>query len=247
MRLNYANNFQYAWVSVGVAGASALVSGYKSIRANAQDKEAAKEGAALKRPFEQVQPEYYQIKNLAEENASGGFTSAEKQYTQDQRERGLTTSLSALKQTGAGPNDFAGLDEVFSGSLRSEAADDARMHLQNINLFSNASKDLAAQKTIQWGVNEKEPFETKLNEIMGRRVAAKTNENNATDELLGSLSAAGTGINSYMNNKARGTPPPDATPYTRNFGLAPTAGPVGSPAAGIASINPNAGTGVIAQ
>lgn len=262
-----------SWVSVGVAGVSAGVSLFKKIKAGNEEKKAEHEAAALRRPFYQIQPEYQQNKNIAEAQASGGFTSGEKQYLEGQRERGLTTSLDTIKQTGASVNQFGALNEVFLDSLKSEAAEDANRHLQNIGLFTNAAKDMAAQKTIQWGVNEKEPFETKLAELQSRRTAAQTNQNNATDELIGSLSAAGTGINSFLKTKAAGVPAPevDAPVYNRKFGLADTSGGgAGSPAAGFgtidpnsssvfagapppsvagsfASINPNAGTGVIAR
>lgn len=228
-----------SWISVGVAGGSLLVSGYKAIKAKSQDKAAAKEGAALNRPQYQIPTEDIQNRNIAAITAGQGLSSAEEQYAGEQRERGLGSSLDALKQTGGGPNEFAQLNHVFDDSLKSQSALDAQLHLQNINFFTKANQDVAAQKSIQWGVNEMQPFESKLKEIQDRRIAAQTNENAAVDEGIGSLSAVATGLNS--RNPTGGVAKTSAkTPYSRTFGLADTGGGVaGSPAAEFPTIDPS--------
>lgn len=229
-----------AWVSVAVGAVSLGTSVYKGIKAKNQDNAAAKEGAGLKRPFEKIQDEYFQNRNITAENATGGLSNDEKNYAQEQRDRALGSSLEALKETGGGPNDFARINGIFSDSLKSESVLDAQTHLQNINFFTNANKDLAGQKTTQFGVNELQPYESKLKEIQDRRIAAQTNENNAVDEGIGSLSAIGTSLNS-RNPYGRGREDNRVqSPYNRRFGLADTKGPASSPAAGVSSINPNA-------
>jgi hypothetical protein len=252
MRDNFINNFQYSWVSVGVAGGSALLSGYKFLKSKSQDKSAAAEGAALRRPSYQIQPEYYENRNIAAQQATGGLSSAEKTYAGEQRERGLSSSLEALKQTGGGPNDFSQLSHVFDDSLKSQSALDAQLHLKNINFFTQTNKDLAGQKTTQRAVNELQPYETKLKEIQDRRIAAQTNENNAINEEIGSLSAGATGFNSFMKTNPAGAtspPGPAASPYNRTFGLADTGGGVaGSPASQFPTIDSNSySTGTLAQ
>lgn len=229
-----------AWASVAVGAVSLGASVYKGIKAKNQDNAAAKEGAALKRPFEKVQDEYFQDRNIAAEQATGGLSVDEKNYAQEQRDRGLSSSLEALKETGGGPNDFARVNGIFSDSLKSQSALDSQEHLKNIDFFTGVNKDLAGQKTTQFGVNELQPYESKLKEIQDRRIAAQTNQNNAVDEGIGSLSALATGLNS-RNPSGRGKDTGSSlSPYTRRFGLADTKGPASSPAAGVSSINPNA-------
>lgn len=239
-----------SWVSVAVGGASLGMSAYKAIKSGQQDKEAAKEGSALRRPFYQIQPEYQQNRNLAASMAGQGFSSAEKQSMDQQRERGLTTSIGALEQTGGGPNDLSRLGQVFTDSLTSEAGQDAQLHLQNIKFFTDANKDLAGQKTIQWGVNEKEPYETKLKEIQDRRIAAQTNQNNAINEGIGSATAMATGINSSLATRTPGgqsAPQRDLGPYSGNFGLADVGGTgFNDPASQFSVLNPLAASNVIA-
>lgn len=243
MKLDYLNSRQLTWASVAVAAVGVGTSVYKGIKSSEADKAAAKEGAALKRPFYQIPTEDIQNKNIFEENAGQGLSSGEKNYAQEQRERAFGSSAEALKEGGGGPNDFARLNSIFGDSLKSQSALDAQEHMQNIQMFTKANSDIAGQKSIQWGVNEKQPFESKLEEIQNRRIAAQTNENNALNEGLGSASAVATGINSYFKTNPGGKSaavPPIASPYNRNFGLADTGGgTAGSPAAGFGSINPD--------
>ena len=229
-----------SFASVAVAGVGVGASIYKGLKSKSQDKAAAREGAALKRPSYQIPEEYFINRNIAAGQAQGGFSADEKTYMGEQRERALSSSLEALGETGGGPNDFAQLNKVFEDSLKSQAAEDAKLHMQNIQFFTNANKDLAGQKVTQWGVNELQPYESKLKEIQDRRIAAQTNQNNAFEEGLGFATAGATAYGSRnppFGGKKTAT---DPTPYSRTFGLANTRGEVGSPAAGIPGINPNA-------
>lgn len=229
-----------SWVSVGVAGTSLGISAYKYFHAQSEDKKAAREGNSLRRPAYQIPGEYIENRNIAKEMAGQGLTSAEKQYAGEQRQEGLSSSLSALKQTGGGPNDFSGLNKIFDDSLKSQSAMDAQQHMQNIQFFTKTNEDVAGQKGIQWGVNELQPYESKLKEIQDRRIAAKTNENNAVNEGLDSASAAATSYNSYVKNKTGKTSEPDYSnlkPYNRTFGLENIGATAGSPAANFGTLD----------
>ena len=183
-----------SWGAIIVAGVGVGTSVYKGIKAGQANKKAKAEANSLRRPFERVQDEYFQNRNISEEEATGGLSVDEKGFLQQQRDRGLGASAESLERSGGSPNDFARLNGIFDDSLKSEAALDAQQHLQNINFFTQANKDVAGQKTIQWGVNEYQPFESKLKELQDRRIAAQTNMNNAIDEGIGSASAIGTGL-----------------------------------------------------
>lgn len=240
-----------SWVSVGVAGVSAGVSLYKGIKAHSADKAAAREGAAIKRPFYSTPPEDIINRNIYGQQAEQGLSSAEKQYAGEQRERGFSSSAHALSETGASVDQFGELNHIFDDSLKSQSALDANQHRENINFFTKANSEIAAQKGIGFGVNEKEPYETKLKEIQDRRIAAKTNESNAVDEGIGSLSAAATGINSYFKTNPSTASVPDysrVSPYNRTFGLENAGGgSAGSPAAGFSTIDPGSySTGALA-
>lgn len=231
-----------SWVAVGVGAVSLGTSVYKGVKAHSADEKAKREGNAMKRPFYTVPAEDIQNKNIAEEQASQGLSSAEKLYAGEQRERGLSSSVSALKQTGAGPNSFGQLNDIFDESLKSQSAQDAQLHHENIDFFTKANSEISAQKGIQFGVNELQPYESKLKEIQDRRTAAQTNENNAVNEGIGSLSSMATGYNSWLKTNP-GTP--SATdysklkPYNRTFGLEDTGASRASPGTGLGPINPD--------
>jgi hypothetical protein len=241
IRSSYTNNFQYSWVSVGVGGVSLAGSIFKGIKASNADKEAAREGAALKRPFFQIPTEDIENKNIAASLAQSGLSADEKLYAEEQRGRGLASSLQAQGDD-ASPNDSARIFGVFSDSLKSQSALDADLHRKNIEFFTRENAELAGKKMTQWGINELQPYESKLKEIQDRRIAAQTNENNAFNEAIGSGTAIATGVNSFM--KTRGTGGsinnPSPSPYSRTFGLAKVGEGFNSPASGISMINPNA-------
>jgi hypothetical protein len=241
MKLNFGDTFQRTWLTVGVSAVSLGTSVYKGIKAHQADEKAEKEGAAMKRPFYSIPSEDIINRNILGQQSEQGLTSAEKQYAGEQRERGLATSAHALSETGAGVNRFGELNQVFADSLKSQSALDAQLHKSNIDAFTKANSEISAQKGIQFGINELQPYESKLKEIQDRRIAAKTNENNAVNEGIGALSAGATGINSALKTSAATTPegPMNATPYNRTFGLADTSSGPGSPAAGIGQINPD--------
>lgn len=229
-----------SWVSVGVAGVSAGVSLYKGIKAHSADKAAAREGSAMKRPFYSVPSEDIINRNIWREQAGQGLSSGEKQYAGEQRERGFSSSAHALSETGASVDQFGELSHIFDDSLKSQSALDAQLHKQNIEMFTKANSDVSAQKGIQFGINELQPYESKLKEIQDRRIAAKTNENSAVNEEIGSLTAAATGINSALKtNPTAQSDYSNFKPYNRTFGLEDTGGGVaGSPAAKFGTIDP---------
>lgn len=242
MRLDFTNNFQRTWATTAVAGISLGTSIYKGVKAHSADEAAKREGNAMKHPFYSIPSEDIINRNIAGSMAQQGLSSAEKQYAGEQRERGLATSAHALSETGAGVNQFGELNQVFADSLKSQSALDAQEHKANIDMFTKANSEISAQKGIQFGINELQPYESKLKEIQDRRIAAKTNENNAVNEGIGSLSAAATGINSYMETNPGTTNPASTTasPYNRTFGLSDVGGgAAGSPAAAFGSIDPN--------
>lgn len=200
MRNVWTPQLQYTLGAVGVIGgaASLLYSGYKAVKAGNDEKSAQGDANNLKRPYEKIQDEYYQNQNTAKELASGGIPIDTKNYLQEQRDRGFSSSADALKQGGGGPNDFAHLNSIYDDSLKNESAEDAQQHFANIQYLMGVNKDIAGQKTTQWGVNEYQPFESKLKEIQDRKVAAKTNQNNAVNEGIGSL----TSITTTLQNRA---------------------------------------------
>lgn len=187
-----------------LAGGAETISGAVNLK---RDKAAL---SALHAPFFRVQDEYYQNKNITQSEAGQGYTSAAKDYLTSESQKGLGTSLSALTQSGASPNDISKLFGVFRNSINNTAAQDSEMQMKNIKYFMDANKDLAAQKTTQWAINEEKPYEQQLKQITERIAADKSNIWGGVGTALGSTSALGTSlsnnklINKLFGNKAAG-------------------------------------------
>jgi hypothetical protein len=92
---------------------------------------------------------------------------------------------------GGSPNDIARIFSGYNDSIKSLGVGDAEQHLNNIKYFNQVNKDLAGQKTTQWGVNEYKPYQNKLKELTERIAADKINKNNAINDVIGGISNAG--------------------------------------------------------
>lgn len=206
MRNCWQPRLQYTLGAISAIGgvASLGYSIYKGVKADHEEKAAQTDANNLKRPFEKVSDEYYQNQNIAREQASGGLPIDVKLNLESQRNKGLGTSIGALNQAGGSPNDYARLNSIYDDSLKNESAEDAQQHFANIQYLMGVNKDMAGQKTTQWGVNEYQPYESKLAEIQGRKVASKTNFNNAVEEGIGSIDSVSTTIQNAVGGRKNG-------------------------------------------
>jgi hypothetical protein len=158
------------------------------------EKKSKNELARLQKPFQKIQDEYLKNRDLAEIGAGQGLPSATKDFLTKESERGLSTGIRGILESGGSPNDIAKLFDTFDTSVSKTAAEDAEARLGNIKYFMDVNKDLAGQKNIQFGVNELQPYESALKSITDRRTAARQNIFGGISTAAGSLSAAGTAI-----------------------------------------------------
>lgn len=180
-------------VTIAAIGGLALGAA-KFISSSAAQKRDRKAQEALKRPFYKVQDEYFQDRNIAAEMATTGLPIDVTNQLARERSRGLATSLDALKQTAGGANNFAALNKGFDDSLLNQASVTAQQQQKNIEYFMQVNKDLAGQKTTQFGVNELQPYESNLKQSNERLAADEQNKWSGASEAIGSLSAIGTGM-----------------------------------------------------
>lgn len=176
-----------------LAAAPAIASGVanivQGIGSADQLKKDKAELARLKTPFYKIQDEYYQNQNQATELAQGGYTQAAKDLFTDTAGRGLSTSISGVLQAGGDPNDIAKVFAGYNDAVRNFAAEDAEKQIANIRYLHGVNKDMAGQKTTQWGINEYEPYRNKLKELTERIAADKTNIWNSVQGAIGSAQA----------------------------------------------------------
>ena len=203
-------------ITAGAIG-STLLGGAKAIEGFSDERKAKREMANLKTPFYKIQQEYQQNRDLAAQEAQGGMSSAAKSYLTQETQRGLGAGIGATLQGGGDVNNISKLLQGYNQQIGSTAVSDAQMHTDNINRFMERSKDLAGQKTMQWSLNEYQPYERKLNELKQRMAADKQNQFGGLSDAISGVSALGTGMqNAKLNAKVPNTPPSSATSSVPN-------------------------------
>jgi hypothetical protein len=190
-----------AVTAIAAIGGLALGAAKFISSANQQKKDRAK-AERMRRPYLKVQDEYFQNRNIAEQLATSGLPIDVTNQLARQRAQGLTTSLDALKQVSGSPNAFAALNKSFSDSLLNESSLNAQQQLKNIEYFMSVNKDIAGQRTTQFGVNELQPYQNDLKQLNERLAASEQNKWQGASEAIGSLSAIGTQYtNARLMNK----------------------------------------------
>jgi len=197
---------------------------------------------ALHQPFYQIQSEYFQNRNIAGQAASGGTPAATKQFQTQEAQRGLGAGLGDILEAGGDVNAASLLLSQYNNNIGKAGAADAEQHMQNIQYFMNANKELAGQKTTQWSVNEYQPYEAKLKELKESVATDKQNIWGGATSAISSMIGAGTGSqNKGLTQKLFSSAQDGGIqdPYANLPGLAPTGATGGSPAANISQIDPN--------
>lgn len=151
--------------------------------------------------FYKVQKEYDENRNQALGLAQSGITQTAKDYYTDTAGAGLGTGIDALRQLGGNPNDVARLMSSYNDSIRKVMAEDSEKQIGNIKYFQQVNKDLAGQKTMQWSINEYQPYQNKLKELTQRIAADKQNIWGGVQGAIGSAQA---GVTALQNNDLLG-------------------------------------------
>lgn len=189
-----------------VTGALGVGAGLlKTFGADKRLKEAQQEAEQLKDPFYKIQDEFYKNQNIAAEQAQGGLTQAAKDYFTSETERGFGAGIQGILAAGGSANDIATLNDSFNRSIFNATAADSQAQMENIKYFMKSNSDIADQKTIQFLLNEKQPYENKLADITNRVGAERQNIYGGISDIVGSIAGFGTA----MQNKelyGNGTP-----------------------------------------
>lgn len=186
------------------AGLNVIAGGAKSIFGANELKKTKQELAALHMPGYKIQDEYFQNRNIAGSLAQGGLTQGAKDYYTEEAGRGLGAGISATLQGGGGVNDISRLLDTYNRGIKNVAAEDAEKQMGNIKNYTDTLKDLAGQKTMQWAINEYQPYQNKLKELTQRRAAAYQNLFGGIGDVASSLGGAGTALqNVGLGNNGR--------------------------------------------
>jgi len=193
-------------------GISAAAGAAKSIFGAKQAAEGRRLAARNTRPEFDIAKEYFDNQALAANLAQSGLPASSLDYYTRNLERGLSSSTGAMLQAGGGPNAIAGAFDQYSQGLSGVAAADAQAKTQNIRYLMDRNKDIAEQRTMQWSLNQYEPYKD-------RALTASQLQAQGTENLFGGISQVGSSLASMSK----------AGLYSGNSSSVPAAGsPTGS-------------------
>lgn len=159
-----------SWVATGVTVATA---GIKYFSGKSKEKKAKADKASLATPFYDIQKEYYQNRNMAQEGAQGGMPAATKDYYTNESQKGLSAGISGILQGGGNPNDIAKIFETYDNGIAKVSSLDAQEHFDNIKTLMTANKDLAGQENTQFAINKLKPYENTLKQLNAAQAAGE--------------------------------------------------------------------------
>ena len=199
-------------IGAGVVTAVGAVSKYFHHKSDL--KKAKQEEANLKTPFYKVQDEYLQNRDIDANKASQGYDSSTLNYLTTESQRGLTSGIDAIQEAGGDPNTVSKLFDTYTNSLRKIGAEDAQMHVANLQQFLERNTAVAGQKNVAFSINELQPYERKLKQLQERKKADVEGQYSAVSDFAGSLAAVGTGLTKPPVDKAA----PQSYAPVRNLG-----------------------------
>lgn len=187
------------------AALGAISAVYKIGHGISQTADANKRALVNRRPDYNIQQEYYDNQNIAENQAGQGFTSKTVDNYNTQTERGLQATIDATLQGGGGPNAIQGAFGAYNLGNRNFAAADAEKQTENIRALYDRNKDLAGQKTQQWVLDKYKPFQDEAAAIAQEKNAGQQNISTGISEGIATAASVATaGVNASMLGGAGG-------------------------------------------
>ena len=183
-----------------------------------QSSKARRELEGLEQPFYKIQNELFQNRNLAANQAQMGVPQATMDYMTGETQRGLGTSVSALRQTGGSANNVADLFAQYQRGIQQNAAMDAQQRVANLGSFLKENQEIAGQKTMQWTINEFQPFQNKTAMLQNQIAQGNQMMGAGISGALGGAAAYGTATQNQdliaQLKKLGETPPVDQSVAT---------------------------------
>lgn len=135
-----------------------------AIWGNSQKKKYQRQIDALnaKRPKYQINPEEYDIENLAESRANQGMGAGARQQLQSNADRNLSTLTNAALMGGADANALGLIADNTQHAYNQNAIYDDQVRLQNLSNLQNVYARQSANRDKQWNLNENQPWKDQM-------------------------------------------------------------------------------------
>lgn len=144
------------------------------------------------RPQYSIEDEYYDNVDIASYLAQSGLTQGSKDYYGNAADRGLSRFTDVALQTGGGLNQFSNLYDTYLQNQYKIAAEDSQLQTQNIQNLLQQNINLAGQKTMQWSINELEPYKDTMKAAAAAEDASSKNIWGGVNSVIGAGAAAAT-------------------------------------------------------
>lgn len=135
-----------------------------AIWGNSQKKKYQRQIDALNanRPKYQINPEEYDIQNMAESRANQGMGAGARQQLQNNADRNLSTLANAALMGGADANALGQIADNTQQAYNQNAIYDDQVRLQNLSNLQNVWARQSANKDKQWQINDMQPWKDKM-------------------------------------------------------------------------------------
>lgn len=145
------------------------------------------------RPKYQINPEEYDMLNLAQSRANQGMGAGARQQLNNNADRSLAALTSAALMGGADPNGLANIADKTQQAYNQNAIYDDSVRLQNLSNLQNVWARQSANRDKQWQINDYQPFKDKMTGLSQQLQGA----NNL---FMGGLNMAGGSLMSLGRN-----------------------------------------------
>lgn len=144
------------------------------------------------RPQYQINPEEYDIQNLAMSRANQGMGGAARQQLQNNTDRALATTANAALMGGADANTIGGIVDRSQQAYNQNAIYDDQERLKNLANLQNDWARMSANRDKQWSINKMQPWKDKMT-ALSQQLAGANNMMMSGFNLAGGSLMSGVG------------------------------------------------------
>ncbi len=188
-------------------GVGALIGGGEAIWGAEQKKKYQNQINALnsKRPVYSINPEEYNIQNLAESRAGQGMSAGSKQELLNNTNNNLATSLDYALKSGGDPNAIGNIAQNSQSAYNQNAIYDDQARLSNLNNLQTAWTRQSANRDKAFQINQEQPWKDNMTALHQQLTGANNMFNSGLNLIGGSALGA---ANKFSGGGQRTVIPP---------------------------------------
>ena len=164
----------------------------------------AQEALLASRPQYSINPEEYDIENMAESRANQGMGAGARQQLQNNTDRSLATQSNAILMGGGDANSISNLADKSQQAYGATAMYDDQERLKNLNNLQQSWARMSANKDKAWDINSNQQWKDKMAANTQNLQSANNMEMSGIGSLTGALGGLGKSMGGGGNNGGGG-------------------------------------------